>query len=187
VVTRRARCRRTAAQALVAAALILALPGTAGAHVTIVPPFVEDGVPTTIAFQAPNERAPHSMTMLGATAPPGITIVDATAPSGWKAAVAGSTVTWTGGRLTGTDELDFPIRIEARVRAGIHSFAATQTYDDGGMVKWKVDLSVLPATGAAAPKQHPWGAVAAAVAGLLVVVLSVLGLRHFRKPPLQER
>jgi len=178
----RARSRGTAALALAATVLILALPATAAAHVTLAPPFVEDGVPTTIAFQAPNERAPHAMTMLSATAPPGVTIEDAIAPSGWKATVAGSTVTWTGGRLTGTAELDFPIRIETRVRAGTHSFAATQTYDDGGRVKWKVDLSVLPATGAAAPKQHPWGAVAAAVAGLLVVVGSVLGLRRFRKP-----
>jgi uncharacterized protein YcnI len=174
-------------QALVAAALILTLPGTAGAHVTIAPPFVEDGVPTTIAFQTPNERAPHAMTALSVTAPPGITIEDATAPSGWRAAVAGSTVTWTGGRLTGTAELDFPIRVNTRVRAGSHSFVATQTYDDGGTVKWKVDLNVLPATGAAAPRQHPWSAVAAAVAGLLVVVLSVLGLRRLRRSPLQEK
>ena len=52
------------------------------------------------------------------------------------------------------------------MRAGTHSFAATQTYDDGATVKWNAGLSVLPATGAAAPKQHPWGAVAAAVAGV---------------------
>ena len=143
-------------------------------------------MPTTIAFQTPNERAPHAMTTLSVTAPPGITVESATAPAGWKATVSGATVTWTGGRLTGTSELDFPIRVTTAVRAGNHTFAATQAYDDGGKVAWKVDLSVLPATGAAAPKQHPWGAVAAAVVGLLVVVLSVLGLRHFRKPAHRE-
>jgi uncharacterized protein YcnI len=181
------RARRAAVGAAAATALLLALPLTAAAHVTIAPPFVQDGVPTTIAFQTPNERAPHVTTMLTVTAPPGITIEDATAPDGWKASVAGSTVTWTGGRLAGRTTLDFPIRVTTRVRAGNHAFAATQAYDDGGKVKWNVDLSVLPATGAAAPKQHPWGAVVAAVAGVLVVVLSVLGLRRLRKPPLQER
>jgi uncharacterized protein YcnI len=173
--------------ALAAATLILAFPAAASAHVTLAPPFVEDGVPTTIAFRTPNERAPHAMTTLSVTAPPGITIESATAPAGWIATVSGPTVTWTGGRLTGTAELDFPIRVSSRVRAGTHSFAATQAYDDGGRVRWKVDLSVLPATGAAAPKQHPWGAVIAAVVGVVVVVLSVLGLRRFRKPPLQEQ
>ena len=153
---------------------------------TLTPAFVEDGVPTTITFQAPNERAPHAMTMFSVTAPPGITVESATAPAGWKAAVSGRMVTWTGGRLTGTAELGFPIRVKTRVRAGNHSLAATQAYDDGGKVRWKVDLSVLPATGAAAPKQHPWGAVAAAIVGLVVLVLSVLGMRRYRKPPLQE-
>jgi hypothetical protein len=182
-VTRRARSGGAAAATLAAAVLLLVLPAAAGAHVTLTPAFVEDGVPTTIAFQTPNERAPHAMTALTVKAPPGITVESATAPAGWKATVSGPTVTWTGGRLTGTSELDFPIRVNTRVRAGNHTFAATQGYDDGGQVGWKVDLSVLPATGAAAPKQHPWGAVAAAVVGLLVVLLSVLGLRRFRKPP----
>jgi hypothetical protein len=181
------RARRAAVGAAAATLLTLALPVTADAHVTIAPPFVQDGVPTTIAFQTPNERAPHVTTMLTVTAPPGITIDDATAPDGWKVTVAGSRVTWSEGRLVGRTTLDFPIRVTTRVRAGNHAFAATQAYDDGGKVKWNVDLSVLPATGAVAPKQHPWGAVVAAVAGLLVVVLSVLGLRRLRKPPLQER
>jgi len=184
---RRTRAYRTAARAVAATVLILALPATAAAHVTIAPPFVQDGVPTTIAFLTPNERAPHVTTMLTVTAPPGITIENATAPDGWNAAVTGSTVTWTGGRLTGRNTLDFPIRITSRVRAGNHGFAATQAYDDGGKVAWTVDLSVLPATGAAAPKQHPWGAIVAAVAGVLVIALSVLGLRRLRRPPLQER
>jgi hypothetical protein len=185
--TRRARSGGKAAAALTTAALLAVFPAAASAHVTLTPAFVEDGVPTTIAFQTPNERAPHAMTMLTVRAPPGITVESATAPAGWKATVSGPTVTWTGGRLTGTAELDFPIHVNTRVRAGNHTFAATQTYDDGGKVGWRVDLSVLPATGAAAPKQHPWGAVVATVVGLLVVVLSVLGLRRFRKPPLHER
>ena len=74
-----------------------------------------------------------------------------------------------------------PLRITARVRAGTHAFAATQRYDDGATVNWNADLSVLPAAGAAAPKQHPWGALAAAVAGVAVIGGSVFVLRRARQ------
>ena len=65
-------------------------------------------------------------------------------------------MTWTGGRLEGRTTTSFPLRITARVRAGTYGFAAAQAYDDNATVRWKADLSVLPASGAAAPKQHPW-------------------------------
>jgi uncharacterized protein YcnI len=168
------------------AAAALALPAAAVAHVTIAPPFVDDGVPTRIAFQLPNERPPHATIGLTVTAPPGIALGVATAPPGWRAAVDGSQVTWTGGRITGRRTVDFPVRVTARVRAGTVAFLATQRYDDDRTVKWKVALTVLPATGAAAPKQHPWGAVAAGVIGLVVVVLSVVGLRCLRRRPVGD-
>jgi hypothetical protein len=172
--------------ALVVLAVAVLLPPTAGAHIEIAPPFVEDGVETTIEFRTPNERPPHVTTRLSVTAPAGIEVVSADAPAGWRATVSGSTVTWAGGRIENRSTLGFPVRIVARVRAGTYGFGATQRYEDGATVQWKADLSVLPATGTAAPKQHPWGAVAAAVGGLLVIVLSVLLLRRFRRPPLQE-
>ena len=70
----------------------------------------------------------------------------------------GSTVSWSGGRLTGRTTVDFPVTITAR-SAPAPSLSAAQSYDDGATVKWNAGLSVLPATGAAAPKQHPWGAL----------------------------
>lgn len=162
------------------------LPGAADAHVTIAPPFVQDGIESTIAFQTPNERPPHTTVGLSVTAPPGVAVDAAKAPKGWQAKISGSTVSWSGGRLTGRTTIDFPLTITAKVRAGTHAFAATQTYDDGATVKWNAGLSVLPATGAATPKQHPWGAVAATFAGLLVIVGSVLLLRRARRAPVHE-
>lgn len=172
--------------AAVVAMVATLLPAAAGAHVEIAPPFVEAGVETSIAFEAPNERPPHATTRLSVTAPTGIEVSSATAPAGWRATVSGSRVTWSGGRIEGSSAVRFPVRVTARVRAGTHHFTATQAYDDGATVTWKAGLSVLPATGAAAPRQHPWGAVAAAAAGLAVIVLSILGLRRFRRSPLQE-
>ena len=47
-------------RALAVAAIALVLPAAARAHVTIAPPFVEDGVETEITFETPNERPPHA-------------------------------------------------------------------------------------------------------------------------------
>jgi hypothetical protein len=101
--------------------------------------------------------------------------------------VDGSTVTWSGGRLEGRSTTSFPLRVTARVRAGTYGFNAVQTYDDRATVRWKADLSVLPASGAAAPTQHPWGAVVAAVAGVAVICGSLAGLRYFRRKPVSGR
>jgi hypothetical protein len=95
-------------------------------------------------------------------------------------------VTWSGGRLEDRSAVSFPLRVRARVRAGTYAFAAAQTYDDGATVKWKSALSVLPASGSAAPKQHPWGALAAALAGVAVIAGSLVLVRVLRRRSLQD-
>jgi uncharacterized protein YcnI len=165
----------------------LVLPAGALAHVTIDPPFVNDGVESEIAFQTPNERAPHVTIEMRTTAPPGMRIVSAPAPAGWHAVVSGSTATWTGGRIEGTRTVAFSMRVLARVRAGTYSFLSAQRYDDGATVKWKASLSVLPAEGKAAPGEHPWGAVVAALAGVFVIGASLVGVRLLRRRTLQDR
>ena len=172
---------------LVVTAIALIVTSAAAAHVTISPPYVENGVETEIAFQTPNERPPHATVTLAVTAPPGISVDSAAAPPGWRADVSGSTVTWSGGRLEGRESVRFPLRVTARAHAGTHSFAAVQGYDDGARVEWKSDLSVLPATGAAAPKQHPWGALVAALVGAVVIGLSLVAVRAFRRRALQDQ
>ena len=172
---------------LVAAALTLLLPAAASAHVTIAPPFVEDGARIEIAFETPNERPPHATTRLSVTAPAGIAVVSATAPTGWLVTVAGSTVTWSGGRVEGRAALTFPILIVVHVPAGTYRFEAVQTYDDGATVDWKANLAVLPATGSAAPERRPWGTVAAAITAIVVIAASLVGVRLLRRRSLQDR
>jgi uncharacterized protein YcnI len=178
--------RRTVV-AVLTPAIALAACGAASGHVTISPPFVEDGVKTEIAFAAPNERPPHATVAVRVTAPPGISIVSAAAPAGWTSAVDGSSVAWTGGRIEDRATASFRVRILARVRAGTSVFTSVQTYDDGAVVRWQANLSVLPATGRAAPKQHPWGAIGAALVGVVVIAGSLVGVRLLRRRPLQER
>ncbi len=174
-------------RALAVMAVALAVPTAAGAHVTVSPPFVEDGVETDVAFATPNERPPHATVAVRVTAPPGIAVVSSTAPAGWQARVTGSTVTWSGGRIEDRTTISFPVRIVARVRAGTYAFISVQRYNDGATVSWKANLSVLPATGAAAPRQHLWSAVIAACAGIIVIAGSLVGVRLLRRSSLQDR
>lgn len=171
---------------LVVWALSLVVPGAAAAHVTIAPPFVEGGVATEISFATPNERPPHATVGLAVTAPPGISIVSASAPKGWVVTIAGATVSWSGGRLQGRSATPFRLRILARARAGTVTFTSVQTYDDDAVVRWQADLSVLPASGAATPAEHPWGAIGAGAVGLIVIAGGLAGA-HLRRRPLQEK
>ena len=51
----------SAVLATAAVALLLA-PGTAWAHVTMTPPFVDAGAKTTVSFELPNERPEEKIT-----------------------------------------------------------------------------------------------------------------------------
>ena len=168
---------------VIATAVALIIPAAACAHVTIQPSFVEDGVETEISFQTPNERPPNETISLTVKAPPGISIDSASSPPGWNADVSGTSVTWTGGRLVDRTTTSFPVRVTAKVRAGTYSFAATQAYSDNAKVKWNADLTVLPASGAAAPKEHPWAAIGV---GIVVVLSTLVGLYFFRRRSLPE-
>ena len=150
---------------------------------TIPPWFVEDGGETEISCETPNERPPNETISLTVKAPPGISIDSASSPPGWNADVSGSSVTWTGGRLVDRTTTSFPVRVTAKVRAGTYSFAATQAYSDNAKVKWNADLTVLPASGAAAPKEHPWAAIGV---GIVVVLSTLVGLYFVRRRSLPE-
>ena len=173
-------------RALVVLAAVLVLSSGAAAHVTITPPFVEDGVTTEIALAVPNERPPHATVALRATLPAGISIESASAPPSWAATIDGSTVTWSGGRIEGRDEIELSLRVVADVSAGTYAVTSIQTYDDGADVQWRSDLSVLPATGAAAADERPWETIVAVVVGVGVIAGSVLLVRILRRRTLQD-
>jgi len=151
------------------------------------PPFVDADAKATVAFELPNERAPHATISLEVKAPPGVELDSATPPAGWKLELAGGTARWTGGRIEGTRTVAFPLAVTARTRAGTELFKATQGYDDGEVVHWNAGLTVLPAAGSDAPSQHLDRALAAGAVGLAVIAASFLALRFFRRRPLQER
>ena len=165
--------------------MALLVPAAAYAHVTIQPPFVEDGVETEISFQTPNERPPNETISLSVKAPPGISIDSASSPPGWtrrREGLVGDVDGWPARRSH--DDLVPRPRSRAKVRAGTYSFAATQKYSDNAEVKWNTALSVLPASGAQAPKEHPWAAIGV---GIVVVLSTLVGLYFLRRRSLPER
>ncbi len=158
----------------VAAALVLA--ASAQAHVTITPPFVDAGLRTRIVFETPNERPPHATTSL---------VIDGAArrrrsppprrlPAGASWSRAGALVGRAGGSRAGRSS-SFPLFVTARTRAGTEAFRAVQGYDDGEVVRWDANLTVLPAAGSEAPSQHIDRALAAGAVGLVVILASFLG------------
>lgn len=165
----------------------LVLTAAAQAHVTVTPPFVDADVRTRIVFETPNERPPHATTSLVIDAPPGVELAAADAPPGWRLELSGGRARWTGARIQGQKVVPFPLFVTARTRAGTETFRAVQGYDDGEVVRWDANLSVLPAAGSEAPSQHLDRALAAGAVGLVVILASFLSLRLLRRRPLQER
>ena len=168
-----------------AAALLAA--AEAGAHVTMLPPFAEANVAARVVLETPNERTGHATTSLDIEAPAGITVVSATAPAGWRVTHTERRATWSGGRITGTELVDFPVELKAVVRAGTYRIRAVQRYEDGRDVRWDTAFTVLPSRGNAAPAEHLRRAVVAGVVGIAIVVLSMLILRRLRSRSLPDR
>lgn len=168
---------RTAGTAVAA----LVLTAAADAHVTTSPSFVEVGVAATVAFETPNERAPHATTSLALEAPPGVELEPSEPPAGWTVEVVDGTARWEGGRIERESVVSFPLMITADKRAGTETFHAVQTYDDGESVEWQTTLTVLPATAEVAPSQQLGRALAAGAVGFAVLAASLLVLRRLRR------
>lgn len=164
----------------------LLVPAEAAAHVEPKPPFVTAGSDDTVSLDTPNERTTAAMTELVVEAPPDVTIVEVAAPVGWEAESTREIATFTGGSLDPGATLQFVATLRA-ARAGTSTLRAVQRFDDGRQVDWDVDVSVLPAAGAAAPDQHLGRALVAASIGVIAVALSLLVVHRLRRGSLQEK
>ena len=165
----------------IAVAVAVLSPALAFGHAGFTPPFVRAGEETPVSIEVPNERADHDVVEVAVSFPAGIEIVSAESPSGWVLTVAGSNATWRGGRIAGAGTVAFRVRLVANGSAGTYAVGTSQVFDDAETVSWESDLSVLPAVGAAAPKQHPWVAAAAALAGVVLIGGSLFALRARRR------
>ena len=154
----------------------LVLVAVASAHVTVLPSFLSKGERATLAFSAPNERAPHSVVSLRVTAPAGVELSALAPPPGWQLAVAGQKATWSGGRVAAGATGEFRVSAKTTLEASGVTFVALQRYDDGGTVRWMIPFTILPAT--STPKQHLWPAFLVGGVGLVVIVGGLGWLRR---------
>jgi hypothetical protein len=165
-----------------AGVLVLIAVTPAAAHVIPQPAYLTPGEQTTITFAAPNERPPHRLVGLTITAPAGIKLANAPAPRGWTLSIAGRTATWSG--ITALQD-PFRILTSTSLEPGIVKLQAVQRYDDGGLVRWNVAFTILPAA-TPTPREHVLPAIVTAILGLVVIGLLLFRMRDRRRPDLRE-
>jgi hypothetical protein len=178
--------RGAAAVAATGAVLALVAP-SARAHVTVSPPSVEEDATSPVTLVTPNERAGHETVRLVVEVPAELEIASADAPDGWSVTMTARTATWSGGAISGGDTVEFPLELHGLGPAGAVELVARQGYEDGAEVTWKAALTVLPASGADAPRSHLGRALVAAAAGILVVGGSLAALHRLRRRSLPDR
>jgi hypothetical protein len=162
--------------AAIAGSLALVGAPSAGAHVIVQPDFLVANESDTVSLYAPNERK-LPMTELYVSAPKGVEVVHAHAPAPWQATFTTGTATWTGGKLAPLTAASFGLVLDARRSPGTVELQVEQRYDDGGVVRWPILLTVLP--GKTSPSQNLELAVIVGLIGLLVV--AVIGLLAWRR------
>jgi uncharacterized protein YcnI len=143
---------RTAAVPAAAAALVILAAAAASAHVTVHSPGAREGGSATLTFKVPNEESNASTKQVEIdfpTATP-LTGITAEAPAGWTSQVTADKVVFSGGTISGDDEVLFPIKVAKLPMSPTVVFKALQTYSDGNVVRW-IDLA---APGAPEPA-HP--------------------------------
>jgi hypothetical protein len=140
---------RRIASVLAGALLLLAATVQAAlAHEEIAPQTVETGKPHFLTVTAANEKeAP--VTKVAVTIPEGAEVGETTrGPAGWKAAVAGNTITWSGGSLAPGAFEQFGFEIEQPAQPGTLTFTVALTAG-GDTEQAQVPLTVVaPGAGA---------------------------------------
>jgi len=141
------------------AALALAVPATASAHVTLQPEAAAAGDFTVLDVRVPNERDDAATTKVAVQFPPGFIFVSYQPVAGWSVDVKMaklakpiashgeqiaeqvSQMTWTADSdkagVQPGQFVDFPISVQIPGEAGdTLTFKALQTYEDGEVVRW---------------------------------------------------
>jgi uncharacterized protein YcnI len=142
--------------AAMAAAGALALPATAGAHVSLHPNTLPAGSNPTIAIRVPNEQDKADTTKVDVQFPPGFIDVPTLYMPGWKVQVVKrklatpvktdqgtvseevAQIIWSGGRIPPGTFLDFPITtaIPDDGAGKTLTLKTLQTYSNGDVVRW---------------------------------------------------
>jgi uncharacterized protein YcnI len=145
--------------AIVTAMLVLTLPASAAAHVTLQPNNAPAGQVVRLDVRVPNEKDDASTTKVDVRFPTGFVFASYEAVPGWKVSVRRekldkpvtaegekfteqiSRMTWTGegaqGKIGPGEFKDFGISVQIPDKSGTKlTFPSLQTYDNGDVVRW---------------------------------------------------
>jgi periplasmic copper chaperone A len=141
--------------ACIAVMATLVLPCVAGAHVTVQPDQADASAFVVESVRVPNEQDKASTTKVSVQFPAGFADVSFEPVAGWRVAVKKtrlaqpittdegdkvteqvSQVTWTGGTIRPGEFQDFPMSLRMPEKPQTLTFKATQTYDNGDVVRW---------------------------------------------------
>jgi uncharacterized protein len=152
--------RKLAVVAVVVTGVVMLTAGAAFAHVEI----EREGEVTAqgvvnATLSVPNESNTNGTTTIQLVFPDSPKLTEATAEdaNGFTASVqkdaAGdvTSITWSGGTITGDDEVEFPMTMgDFPADTESVEFKALQTYDDGTVVRW-----IEPTPAGAEEPEHP--------------------------------
>jgi uncharacterized protein YcnI len=144
---------RAAICAAGAAVLVIVGAVAADAHVTVHSKDAKPGgTNATLVFKVPNEEDNAKTTKIEIDLPTATPLVGVVpqAPAGWTATVTADKIVFSGGSISGDDDVEFPVKVAQLPKSNTIVFKALQTYSNGDVVRW-IDQA---APGAAEPA-HP--------------------------------
>jgi uncharacterized protein len=138
--------------AAVVVGVVLATASPAFAHVEISSDDAAAGKPSNMTLSVPNEMANAGTVKLDLRFPEGqqLTAVSVQPTTGWTATPSATGIVWTGGPLTGENEVKFNFTATLPSDAKTLELKALQTYDNGQTVRW---IEETPAGGP--EPEHP--------------------------------
>jgi uncharacterized protein YcnI len=130
---------RVAICAAGAAVLVIVGAAVADAHVTVHSKDAKPGgTNATLVFKVPNEEDNAKTTKIEIDLPTATPLVGVVpqAPSGWTAAVTADKIVFSGGSISGDDDVEFPVKVAQLPKSNTIVFKALQTYSNGDVVRW---------------------------------------------------
>ncbi len=165
--------------------LVFLAPNAALAHIGVSPAFVRAAESARLAFEVPNERAGRTMTAFLLRVPAGARVQSAEPADGWAASSTGGEAAWRGSLPAG-EAVALAVTLQAPDTPAALDLSAEQLYADGGVVRWTVRVTIVPAAASSPPMRLGRGLVTG-IAGLAALTAVLALVRHRRLTRLQEQ
>jgi uncharacterized protein YcnI len=158
---------------------------SAWAHLSVSPTRVGVGEAVDLTFGASNESDDLGVDHVTLTVPDGFDLDDAEAKPGWTQSKAGSSITWSGGRIPKGEYATFGIRGTAPTAPGTVTFNVLVGDRTGKSITYRVGLDVVKSTtrDSGARSLGKAAIAVALLAGALALAGLFVGIYVWLRPP----